>query len=302
MTSSDADPHEPAAGGGSGPAIRLVVNADDFGLCESVNDGIVLAHRSGIVTAASLMAVGRAFDQAVDWCRRIPSLDVGVHLTLVAEPPLLSKASSLTGDDGRLPPGAGAFARGYLEGRIRPADIRAELRAQIERVLDHGLRVTHLDSHQHVHALPGVAELVLGLSVRYGIPFVRAPVEPWRIDWPPNFHALSRLARAAALRTCWTLARLAQPDRARFRPLRFLGFTEGGRLDGARLQRLLQTLQPGRAYELMCHPGFTPASPEVQRWNYHHELELQALTNPGIRSAIAERGIRLCCFRDLAES
>lgn len=302
MTSSGADPHEPAAGGGPGPAVRLVVNADDFGLGESVNNGIVLAHRSGIVTAASLMAVGRAFEHAVAWCRRVPSLDVGVHLTLVAEAPLLPRASSLAGDDGRFPPGAGAFARGYLRGRIRPADIRAELRAQIERVLDHGLRVTHLDSHQHVHALPGVAGLVLGLSARYGIPFVRAPVEPWRVDWPPSLHALFRLAGAAALRTCWTLARLAQPGHVRSRPLRFLGFTEGGRLNDARLRRLLLTLRPGRAYELMCHPGFAPTSPEVQRWGYHHELELQALTGSGVRAVIAERGIRLCRFRDLAAS
>ena len=72
---------------GHHPSIRLIVNADDFGISERINEGIVLAHRLGIVTGTSLMAVGRAFEQAVKWCRAFPSLDVGVHLTLVAESP-----------------------------------------------------------------------------------------------------------------------------------------------------------------------------------------------------------------------
>jgi chitin disaccharide deacetylase len=300
MTSSDDNPVDPMPQGGCGRAIRLIVNADDFGLCERVNDGIVLAHRSGIVTAASLMPVGRAFNHAVAWCRRVPSLDVGVHLTLVAETAVLSEASSLSDDDGRLPRGIGAFVRGYLGGSIRRADIQAELCAQIERVLDQGLRVTHLDSHQHVHALPGIAGLVLRLAARYGIPFVRVPVEPWRNGRPANLHGIFRLAGATALRTCWTMARLAGPVRARFQELNFLGFTEGGHLDGATLRRLLRALQPRRTYELMCHPGFQPDEPDVKRWNYCHEQELLALTSARTRSAIAERGIRLCRFQDLA--
>ncbi|RPJ72470.1 MAG: ChbG/HpnK family deacetylase, partial [Desulfobacteraceae bacterium] len=157
-------------------AIRLVVNADDLGVSERVNAGIILAHRRGIVTAASLMAVGRAFAQAVEGCRAFPALDVGVHLTLVAEPPLRPN-SSLPGPDGRLPASAGAFLRRWAAGGIRRDDIRAECAAQIERVLNQGLRVTHLDSHQHVHALPRLADLCLDLAARYGIPFVRVPVE-----------------------------------------------------------------------------------------------------------------------------
>jgi predicted glycoside hydrolase/deacetylase ChbG (UPF0249 family) len=287
------------AGARHNAAIRLIVNADDFGISERVNEGIILAHRSGIVTAASLMAVGRAFDHAVQCCRRVPELDVGVHLTLVAEKPLLQRTSSLTGGDGRLPPSIGVFLRRSLAGSIRMADIQAELCAQIERVLDHGLRMTHVDSHQHVHALPGIAQLTLGLSARYGIPFVRVPVEEPRLDRPLTFHGISRLAGAMALRACWTMARWSRSGGAKPRRLRFLGFTEGGRLSHARLRRMLQALQPGRAYELMCHPGFTPNEPDVKRWNYHHEQELQVLTDGLIRSEIVSRGIQLCRFKDL---
>jgi predicted glycoside hydrolase/deacetylase ChbG (UPF0249 family) len=81
-----------------------------------------------------------------------------------------------------------------------------------------------------------------------------------------------------------------------------LGFQDGGRLDDLRLRRLLRALRPGRAYELMCHPGLTPDEPDVKRWQYNHEKELQALTSPSIRSEIAARGIQLCNFKDLLAS
>jgi predicted glycoside hydrolase/deacetylase ChbG (UPF0249 family) len=303
MTFSDANPVDGLTQAGpGGPVVRLIVNADDLGVSERVNDGIVQAHRSGIVTAASLMASGRGFDHAVQCCRRAPELDVGVHLTLVAEKPLQPKESSLTGDDGRLPPTIGVFLRRCLAGAIRMTDIQAELSAQIERVLDHGLRPTHLDSHQHVHALPGIAQLVLRLSDRYRIPFVRVPVEEPRIDRPLSLHAASRWSGAMALRTSWMLARLSGARTPVGRRLRFLGFTEGGRLTRTRLHRLLRTLRPGRTYELMCHPGFAPDEPDIQRWRYRHEQELRALTSAWIRSEIAARGIRLIGFNHLIPS
>jgi predicted glycoside hydrolase/deacetylase ChbG (UPF0249 family) len=298
MTTSGASAPGRRTAGAGRPGIRLVVNADDFGVSRRVNDGIVAAHRAGIVTAASLMAAGRAFEHAVDWCRRLPSLDIGVHLTLVAERPLTSGNSSLT-RGGRLPPGVGAFLRGYALGPIRLADIEAELCAQIERVLDHGLRPTHVDSHQHVHALPGIAGLVRRLADRYGIRSVRAPVEELRTGRPLGAHDARRLAGALALRASWLAAHVGGDGGA---GLRFLGFAEGGRLSDARLHALLQALRPGRAYELMCHPGFAPQEPDIQRWGYRHEQELLALTSAKTRALIAARGIRLCTFSDWARS
>jgi predicted glycoside hydrolase/deacetylase ChbG (UPF0249 family) len=291
----------PGAAGGAGhrPFIRLIVNADDFGISERVNAGIVLAHRTGIVTATSLMAVGRAFGQAVAHCRKLPFLDVGVHLTLVAEKPLLPNSGALTEDDGHFPISIGAFLRRCHRGKVRLADIQAELSAQIERVLDHGIRVTHLDSHQHVHALPWLAPLTRRLAAQYGIPFVRVPVEDWRAGRPQGLRGISRLLGAMLLRASWAAAGLSGTIGRRARSPRFLGFQEGGRLDHLRLQRLLRRLRPGRVYELMCHPGFTPDEPAVQRWNYSHEKELQALTSPAVRAAIADRGIQLCSFKNL---
>ncbi len=291
---------EPLGGSGQPPDIRLVVNADDFGLSTRINEGIVRSHREGIVTATSLMAVGRAFAHAVECCRMVPTLDVGVHLTLVAEQPLLPGRTSLVEDDGRFPEGAGALLRRWLRGRIRLADVRAEWSAQIERVLNHGIRVTHLDSHQHVHALPGLAEVCLELAAHYQIPFVRVPIEQLQWEQCLSRHDGKRMLGSLALRTCGTLAGLTGKSQGICRPLRFLGFQDGGRLDEPRLQRLLRSLRPGRAYELMCHPGLHPDEQDLQRWGYGHEAELHALTSPAIRDEIVARGIALCGFADLA--
>jgi chitin disaccharide deacetylase len=297
-----SDAPTPRASAPSVRPIRLVVNADDFGVSAQVNSGIVRAHREGIVTATSLMAAGRAFEHAVRLSRTVPELDVGVHLTLVAERPLRQDRSSLAGADGRLPPGAGAFTLRWLTGRIRRADVEAEWSAQIERVLGSGIRPSHLDSHQHVHVLPGLLDLARDLSRRHGIPFVRVPVEAWRLDRPVTLHGISRLLGGGALRAFTTVSGLWRAGPAELRPLRFLGFHDGGRLDEARLRRLLAGLRPGECCELMCHPGLTPEEEELRRWAYGHEAELQALTSPAVRADLDRLGIELCTFKDLTPS
>lgn len=282
------------------PSIRLVVNADDFGLDAPVNAGIVAAHTHGIVTATSLVAVGAAFMDAVHWSRTVPTLDVGVHLTAVGGRPLLGNRSSLAGPSGRFPGDHGAFVRAWVGGRIRPADVQDEWAAQIERVLQQGIRPTHLDSHQHLHALPGLAERTFELAERYRIRFVRVPVPPL----PGSREGLRGIARAASglvLRAAWTSARLKGGGRIRG-GIPFLGFAEGGRLSVERLQRLLKRMRPGATYELMCHPGFAPEDVEVRGWGYRHEEELVALTALSTRELAARRGIRLCGFMDLAGS
>lgn len=295
----NAPPSNPS---GQRPFIRLVVNADDFGISDRINAGIIEAHREGIVTATSLMAVGRAFEQAVQLSRAVPSLDVGVHLTVVFEAPLLRKNSSLADGNGRFPASAGAFTCRWLTGRIRKADVRAEWSAQIERVLENGIRVSHLDSHQHVHILPGLFDLTRDLAARYGIPFVRVPVEDLRAGGPPSLHGMARMLGATILRVLWMIGRRKGAATAKRRSLRFLGFQDGGRLNVERLRQLLGRLRPGEVHELMCHPGFTPDEPDIRDWQYSHAEELQALTHPSIRSEIAARNIQLCSFKDLMAS
>ena len=104
---------------------KLIVNADDFGLSESVNEGIIEAHLNGIVTSASIMANGRAFNQAIKLCHDNPSLDIGVHLLLVEERPVLApeKVPSLVSSEGRFHKTSKDFARKYLARRLNLDEI-----------------------------------------------------------------------------------------------------------------------------------------------------------------------------------
>src|SRR6185369_1858544 len=150
-----------------GPLRTLVATADDVGLHPGMTLGALRAHELGIVTACSVVANGRALDDAIDRLRDRPRLDAGVHLTFVGgERPLSPPAQvrSLLGPDGAFLPGFRTFAARYFLGRIDAADLAAELRRQIERLLAAGLRLVHLNSHQHLHVLPGVFETVLKLA------------------------------------------------------------------------------------------------------------------------------------------
>src|SRR2546428_9440596 len=119
--------------------------------------GAIEAHRRGIVTACSIVANGRAFDDAISRLRDVPQLEVGVHLTLVEE------RSLATGE---------AMPRDWMRFLVsRRGDVEGELRLQVERVLAAGVRPTHLNSHQHLHMLPSLFRLVRRLADEYRIPY-----------------------------------------------------------------------------------------------------------------------------------
>lgn len=279
---------------------KVVVNADDFGLTPRVNAGIVRAYEEGVVTSASLMPVGKGFEDAVQHYRACPGLDIGVHLTLVGERPLLREGSSLARDGGHMPRTARSFVSDFVLGRIRKDDVERELRSQIERVIDKGVSVSHLDSHQHLHAFPGITEVVHRLADEYRIPFVRAPVERLRAPAGISIHRFKRSIGATALRFAWTLGAFRRGEKTTSASPEFVGFRCGGHLTQEPLLRLLSHVRLGRVYELMCHPGLRPNEPRYQAWGYEHEGELTALTSSVTKQKIDDRNVYLTNFQRLA--
>ena len=277
---------------------RLIVNADDFGLHASVNRGIRDAHSGGIVTSTSLMAGGAAFDEAVAIARDCPELGVGVHLTLVGARPVASAVASLVDGKGDFCASYPVFLRRYLQGTIRRDEVARELAAQIEKVTQAGIRPTHLDSHQHLHVVPGISAIVLDLARRFAIPAVRIPAEPLgffgglspsvgRVVGRSGLTVLAGLFRRRAL-----AAGLRVPEH-------FFGMLAGGQLNEIALQNILQQLPAGTS-EIMCHPGRPDAALARQySWDYHWSDELAALCAPRIRRILQENGIRLISFREL---
>jgi hopanoid biosynthesis associated protein HpnK len=273
-------------------AIRLIVNADDFGSSPSVNAGVERACREGIVTSASLMAGGSAFDDAVARVDGLPQVGFGVHLTLSAGRAVLEPAAAptLIGPDGALPRSAAAFARAFLSGRVSSADVRTELAAQLAKVRAAGVRVTHLDGHQHVHNFSGVADVVVDLAREYDVRAVRLSrcgLWPAGRRWLSRQLALRLYAEAFGARA--RRAGLKMPDGLK-------GQECAGALTVERLAALVGGLEPG-TWELMCHPAAT--DDDAAAGGYDRAGELAALTSPAVRAAVEERGVRLVNYAAL---
>lgn len=243
-------------------ARRLIVTADDVGLHPGMTAGAVRAHQEGVVTACSIVAVGAAFEDAVARLRDVPSLAVGVHLALVEE-------RSLTGL--RFPKKYTSFVPLYLARVIPLRGIETELRAQIERVLQSGLQITHLNGHQHLHLLPRIFAVVARLAGEYSIPYVRI------VD---DYGATSR---ALSMRVLSGLGRRA---RAPFTNDRTIGVAGAGHLrDVVALLDHVEGLT-----ELVTHPGIGVSGYD---WGYDWIEETRALCAPELRDALAARGIEL---------
>lgn len=277
--------------------LRLIVHADDLGLSARVNEGILQAHRCGILTSASIMANGSASDHAVSICRTLPTLDVGIHLTLVEEQPSLTPDAvpSLVDPAGKLHPHATTFMKKYLAGGIRLEEVGSELEAQIQKVISHGITVSHLDSHQHLHMLPQILNITIRLAGRYGIPVIRLPREPVQLYMFAGTRALPRVLQLMLLNTFCYLGK----NRILRRPDHFVGFRFSGRLDKNNLQTLLQSLPCAGTCELMCHPGLEDPDCRYRHWGYHWQEELSALLDPEISDILRQKDIRLVSYRQL---
>jgi len=290
---------------------KLIVNADDFGMAEEVNHGIIVAHREGIVTSASLLANGSAFDDAVSESRHFPRLSIGVHVNLSQGFPVSAAQRVPTLVTGRRELHLRPFHLwvGILTKKISLEDIRMECRAQIARVFDAGMTPTHLDGHLHVHLLPQLSPILIELAVEFCIPFIRCPAEDveatlpllWKTD-PPCIASLERSAVALAVSSLARRFREQLRSAGLLCPDAFLGLAHTGFLDGKTLAALLAVVRNGTT-ELMCHPGY--ASPRVEalggKLTGERKAEVLALTAPEINEIVKNLGIRLTNFGELAE-
>ena len=277
---------------------HLIVNADDLGLAEGVNRGILEAHEAGVVTSASLLANGASFGHAVSLVRGAPALGIGVHLDFVAGRPLTTARSLVDARTGHFYSLPVLACRASL-GRVDRDDVIAESGAQIERVRNAGIAVTHVDSHRHAHLLPGVWSGVVVAITAANIGRLRMPVE--RLSWMADSCALRPAIKIIALRTAATVATRGRPI-----PMhadQFAGIAlQGCRRFAARLLRLLDCLPSGTT-ELMVHPGHVdPALASLDSYVRPRENELDTLLSAAVRDRLHRGDIRLVNFNALARA
>jgi predicted glycoside hydrolase/deacetylase ChbG (UPF0249 family) len=257
-------------------------NADDFGWADGQNLAVERAHNEGVLKRASILANGLAFNQAVEIAQRSPGLAVGVHLTLNEGAPLLSykQLKHLVAPDGEFWQTPADLVRLWMRGHLTAGSVLPEWRTQLERALNAGIHVSHLDSHKHVHMLPPLLDAIILLSKEYGISKIRLPLE--NIFLAP-LRPSSLVLWAFAYRARRYLVRAGR----RFSE-RFIGFGASGKMTLDHLERAVHQAG-GRSIEVMVHPAVvTPAVQElVRRYpglaGYQFEQELEALIRLKIR-------------------
>ncbi|WP_293556218.1 ChbG/HpnK family deacetylase [Phascolarctobacterium sp.] len=280
---------------------QLIVNADDFGLHPLINAGIIKGHQEGFITSTSLMPSAPCWQEAVRLAKENPRLGIGVHLTLVGGvPSVLPKAqvSSLLDDDGLFLSDYVAFAKRYYSGAVKKAELEAELRAQFERALSCGVNITHIDSHQHTHVLPGINSLVLKLSNEYNIIRVRIPKEGYLFTG--GFQTgVGRLIGRSGLSFCADMAALRADSLGLRHPQHFYGMLAGGHLNAQLIANILRQLPEGVS-EIMTHPGLDSAAlGKAFSWQYHWREELDAYLDAGNKELLKELGIEPVSFAAL---
>jgi hopanoid biosynthesis associated protein HpnK len=282
---------------------QLILNADDFGLTRGVNEGILRAHRDGILTSATLMANAAAFKHAVELALATPSLGVGCHLVLVGGHSVApaKEIPSLVDSQGRLPTSLGIFIARVSSGRIRRADIERELRAQIEKTRAAGIAPTHLDTHKHTHAHPRVLDALGRVAQEFGIHRIRKPIERLRHSWSGRAPAGQRIAASAA-RTVSLKFRALTRKYGLLSPENFLGLASTGGLGPAALRHLIETLPEGQT-EIMLHPGICDSDLAAtgSRLQQQREVEMNALLDPRVRRSVQANSVHLINFSSLAE-
>ena len=285
---------------------QLIVNADDFGITRGVNQGIIRSHREGIVTSATIMAGGDAFDDAAQSVRGKSSLAVGVHVVLTGGRAVAprEKIGALADSEGRLPASLSQLLSRWHAGLIRRQDVENEMCAQIAKVLDAGIKPTHLDTHKHAHCHPWVVKALASAAKKFGIARVRMPFENLRAFFPQAAKGvrprISRRLFVVASRAGYPAFRTIVRRNHLHAPGHFFGFASTGRLDRDVIIHILRHLPEGTS-ELVCHPGIcdTDLRSQPTRLLEQRQAELTALVDPLVRKAIVAEDVRLINYGDL---
>ena len=261
----------------------LRVTADDFGLTKGVTDGIIKCHKDGILTHTSIMCNSIDFERAIDICKGIPTLNIGVHLNLTYGMPLIQNANSLINKYQSFYD-LKNFVIKYIMGKISKEQIYKEWSAQISKVLNLGIKITHLDSHHHIHMLPGVNKIIKECARNFSVPYIRNTSEMLSFKEKGMKINLKKLI--------FLFLSIINSEGSKSYEFKGL-YMHGKKNFKTLLMNLINNLNFG-VTELMVHPGF-PDSQLADQDSYVNErlIELNALCSKEIIELIDSKNIIL---------
>lgn len=269
---------------------RLIVNADDFGRSDSVNQAVIRAHHDGILTTASLMVNEPGSSQAVALAKQNPGLGVGLHLTLLCGhsalpsekiPGLVNSRNEFTNN----PSGAGC--RYFFDSSLRE-QLRQEIHAQFARFHASGLALDHVNGHLHLHLHPVVFRILIEDANILGWRRVRLTHDPlWLNLQLASGRLFYRLSHALVFDCLSARARPLVTRRGFKYTARVFGLLQNAQVDEDYVTRLLARLPPGDS-ELYSHPSLD-----------EFRQEFIALISPRVRREVESLGIQLIRYQDL---
>lgn len=271
----------------------LIINADDLGFSEGVNEAVMKCLNAGVVTGVSMMASGKCFKEAAEMLKSSGHKEVGAHLTLTGGlPPVtsdLSKIATILDGNGVFYKGYAPFAKRYFLGKVSAKEIYEEFLAQTKAISDQGLVVTHIDSHEHIHALPGVFRLTMALARDLGIKYVRVPSENVLMLF--DRFSPKDLFRYSVLKPFAILSKMIIKNVKLVSNEAFLGHARSGRIDEKAILHMADRLSPG-INELAVHPAERDERLlEGSLWHAQGAAEMDVLLNGGWREALKAKGI-----------
>lgn len=153
--------------------MNFIVNADDFAVSESINKTILTMHKKGIVTSTSIIAAGECFDNAIEISRNNPKLSIGAHVCLDGPYYLGKEFHPVINNSTNGISTKREIAKNLLKFSIDESEVYKECCRQIEKIIDHHIQISHLDSHHHLHINFSVLNIMIRVAKKYKIPFIR---------------------------------------------------------------------------------------------------------------------------------
>ncbi|MDD2365314.1 MAG: hopanoid biosynthesis-associated protein HpnK [Desulfuromonadaceae bacterium] len=279
---------------------QLIVTSDDFGLSTGVNSAVEQAWQSGILTVASLIPAGNAFDGAVAIALKHPALQIGLHLTLVQGRSVLTheEIPGLVDNSCNFSDNPVIAGMRYFFNRNLYSQLRNEIKAQIERILDTGIQLTHIDGHLNIHLHPTVFAILLELMPHYGISTLRLSQE--RLSCNLRLDK-SRIIGKLLEKLIFDILTGSARPRLNHHKIGYAAEVKGvyssGRMTEDYILKAIDSLMDGVS-EFYFHPGILPDKEILQRMpGYLHEKELAAITSSDVIKKINSLRIQLVNYR-----
>jgi hopanoid biosynthesis associated protein HpnK len=281
--------------------IRLIVNGDDFGLSESVNEGVIRAYKEGVLTSCSLMVTGDAFDQAVTLARENPGLAVGIHLVTAMGKSVLPKREipSLIDEEGRFSNNPALAGLKYYFWAPARREIRKELAAQFAKYQSTGLPLSHVDGHLHMHVHPVIFNAAVSLGEKFGARRMRVPQEERRLALAyDRGGALSKIVHSLLFSRLASYMKKTLSARGFRFTERVYGDLQTGKMNERYFLYALENLT-SETNEIYFHPAVYTTDAPLTEEQRQQVVEFGALTSAAVIRRIDELGVELSNYFDL---